>query len=315
MKAHIVIVNYRTADLTIDCLRTLATEAEACGATCTVVDGASGDDSVERLTPVIDALPWCDFLPLDTNGGFAFGNNRGIEHAFKHFAPDAIWLLNPDTRVRPGALRHLIDFLDAKPHCGIAGGNSLHEDETPMCCAFGFPTVLGEIENTLRVGLVTKLLNHRRISGTIYDKSTAVGWVAGASMLVRREVFDAIGLLDEGFFMYYEEVDFCRRALDHGWTTWHVPASEIIHLVGASSGVTGAQRAKKRRPRYWFDSRRRYFLRHLGRARTAVVNVAWLASTPLARFVDVLRRNPRNDPPRLWRDFAKYNLTADLTGR
>ncbi|MEM6561569.1 MAG: glycosyltransferase family 2 protein [Planctomycetota bacterium] len=309
-------MNYRTAGLTLDCLRTLAPEAEACGARCTVVDGASGDDSVDRLAPHIDTLPWCDFLPLQTNGGFAYGNNRGIEHAFDNFPDtDAIWLLNPDTRVRPGALRHLVDFLAAKPECGIAGGNALHEDETPMCCAFGFPTLLGEIENTLRFGPVTKLLREERISGVMYDEPTAVGWVAGASMLVRKDVIDTIGLLDEGFFMYYEEVDFCRRALDHGWSTWHVPASEIIHLVGASSGVTGSKRAQKRRPRYWFDSRRRYFLRHLGRARTAVADVAWLANTPAARFLDVLRRNPRNDPPRMWRDFAKHNLAADLTGR
>ena len=78
--------------------------------------------------------------------------------------------------------------------------------------------------------------------------------------MVRREVFDAVGLLDEGFFFYFEEVDFCRRAAQAGWPCWYVPAAHVVHRIGSSTGWTTAGR----RPRYWFDSRRRYFRRHLG---------------------------------------------------
>ncbi len=77
--------------------------------------------------------------------------------------------------------------------------------------------------------------------------------------MVRREVFDAVGLLDDGYFMYFEEVDFCLKASRAGWPCWYVPASRVVHLVGQSSGVTDASPAAKRRPRYWFDARTRYF--------------------------------------------------------
>src|SRR5277367_5597369 len=87
-------------------------------------------------------------------------------------------------------------------------------------------------------------------------------WVNGASMMVRREVFDSIGLMDEKFFLYYEETDFCLRALEAGWPTWTVPSSRVVHLEGQSTGATGAIAKRKRVPKYWFDSRRRYFRKH-----------------------------------------------------
>src|SRR5688572_15821310 len=126
MRLLIVIVNYRTASLTIDCLRSLAPEmADLPAARVVVTDNASGDDSVARLESAIrDNLWnwWCELMPLPRNGGFAYGNNEGIRPALesKH-PPQYVLLLNPDTVIRPGAIRALIEFMDARPNVGIAG--------------------------------------------------------------------------------------------------------------------------------------------------------------------------------------------------
>src|SRR5204863_2390861 len=102
-------------------------------------------------------------------------------------------------------------------------------------------------------------------------------WVAGASMIVRKAVFDAIGLMDDEYFMYFEEVDFCLRARRAGWPCWYVPASRVVHLVGQTSGVTDTRQVTKRRPKYWFDSRRRYFLVNHGAVKTALADLVWTA--------------------------------------
>jgi GT2 family glycosyltransferase len=134
-----------------------------------------------------------------------------------------------------------------------------------------------------------------------------VDWVSGASMMVRREVFEKIGLLDAAYFMYYEETDFCLRAARAGFECWYVPQSRIIHLVGQSSGVTGAQKAAKRRPKYWFDSRKRYFSVNHGWLTAQAANLLWLSAYPVGRIWERIRGKPNENPPMLWWDFLRYN--------
>jgi len=114
--------------------------------------------------------------------------------------------------------------------------------------------------------VITRLLADRSVHLPIPDQATEVDWVAGASILVRREVFDAIGLIDEGYFLYFEEVDFLLRAKRAGFRTFYVPTSRVIHHMGASTGVTDEKQPPRRLPSYWFDSRRRYFLKNHGMA-------------------------------------------------
>jgi GT2 family glycosyltransferase len=313
MRLLIVIVNYRTAQLTSDCLRSLAPEVTALPATKVVVtDNASGDDSVARLTGASRDNgwgAWCDVSPLDRNGGFAWGNNEAIRPALASSdPPDYVLLLNPDTVVRPGALGALLEFMDANPTVGIAGSRLEDPDGTAQRSAFRFPGVLSELENGVRLSLVSKALRRFVVAPPPPQQVCRVDWVAGASMIVRRAVFDAIGLLDEQYFMYYEEVDFCLRASRAGWPCWYVPASRVVHLVGQSSGVTDTKKPKKRRPAYWFASRRRYFLRHTGRARTLLADCLWVAGHALYRVTAVARRKRANDPEHLLGDFVRYNF-------
>jgi GT2 family glycosyltransferase len=312
MNVLVVIVNWRTPDLTVDCLRSLAGEvADVGGVRVVVTDNASGDGSVEKIRAAIDAnrWTWASVLPLETNGGYAYGNNGAIRPALAAAdKPDYIYLLNPDTIAFPGAVRELVNFMASHPKVGIAGGRAENRDGTVRRSVFRFHSVIGELENGLRLAAATKLLERYRYSPPVPDMPSPADWVSGASMMVRREVFEQVGLLDEGYFMYFEETDFCFRAKRAGWEVWYVPTSRIIHLVGQASGVTGAQRAAKRRPRYWFDSRRRYFLHNHGAAKKVLADVAWAAGFAVFNIVRAVRRKPRTDPPWLWWDFVRYNF-------
>lgn len=319
MRLLIVIVNYRSASLAIDCLRALAPQVAGAGALpgtrVVVADAPSGDDSVARLTEAVRANAWGGWVtiqPLARNGGFAYGNNEAIRPALaSDDKPDYVLLLNPDTLVRPGALRALVAFMDATPQAGIAGSRLECPDGKPQKSAFRFPSPLSELEGGLRLGLISKLLNRRVVAPPVPETAepTPADWVAGASMIVRRAVFESAGLMDEGYFMYFEEVDFCLRAARKGWRCWYVPASRVVHLVGQSSGVTDVRAAPlKRRPKYWFDSRRRYFLTNHGRLKTFLADAAWAFGFATFRVRQFVQRKPDTDAAHLWKDFVRHNF-------
>lgn len=309
----VAIVNYRTADLAIDCLRALAAEVTAAGATQVVVaDNASGDGSAERLAEAVRENgwgAWATVLPLPRNGGFSYGNNA----CFRRFLggadePAYFLLLNPDTVVRPGAIAALLDFMDLHPEVGIAGSRLEDPDGAPQLSAFRFHTVLGEFNNQLRLGMLERLLGSWVTNPKISDQPQRADWVAGASMMVRSEVFARIGLFDEDYFLYFEEVDFCLRALRAGWHCWYVPESRVVHLVGQSTGVTSPKARLSRLPRYWFDSRRRYFLKNHGPLYATAVDCVWFAGNLLWHLRRFLQRKPRAEPEGILHDYAKNSV-------
>ena len=283
MKLHVVIVNYKTPELAIDCLRSLEPEiATVAGCRVIVTDNASGDGSPEKVEAAIREHGWSDWavsLPLPKNGGFAYGNNQGIRPSLNTpDEPDYYFLLNPDTRVLPGALKAIVDFLDAHPQAGIIGTRVENEDGTVRRSVFRFHTVRGEFEGGARIGVISKIFHRSIVAPPMPEQVTQAEWVSGASMVVRADVFKQVGLMDEGYFMYYEETDFCLRAHRAGWQCWYVPEARIIHLVGQASGVTGANRALKRRPKYWFDSRARFFRQSYGTMTALAADLAWIVS-------------------------------------
>jgi N-acetylglucosaminyl-diphospho-decaprenol L-rhamnosyltransferase len=310
----VVIVNYRTSGLVIDALKSLEAEVAALPGLCVlVVDNASGDGSAERLTDAVrehDWLDWASVLALDQNGGFAAGNNAAIRPGLESGAPPRyVLLLNPDTVVRSGAVRTLFDFMESRPDVGLAGSRLEDPDGTPQQSAFRFPCILGELEAGLHLRIASRLLARWAAASPVKDHAGPTDWVAGASLIVRREVFETVGLLDEGYFLYYEEVDFCRRALLAGWPCWYVPQSRVVHLVGQSSGLHESNDAsRRRRPAYWFEARRRYFLSHLGLARTILADLAWSAGYASYRVRRVLQRRPDRDPDRMLQDFLRHSL-------
>ena len=309
----VVIVNYRTPGLTIDCLHSLESEVQSLPGTQVIVtDNASGDNSVEQISTAIASLGWSEwvtFMPLERNGGFAYGNNAAIRPVLESSNPPPyILLLNPDTVVHPGALQALVNFMELHPDVGIAGSRLEHRDGTPQESAFRFHTAMSELDQGFRLGVLSKLLRHWHVAPPISQEACQTDWVAGASMIVRREVFEAIGLIDEGYFMYYEEMDFCLQAKRAGFTCWYVPESRVIHLVGQSSGVTDTKRPPKRLPQYWFDSRQRYFLKNYGWLYTAITDIFWASGFAVWRLRRVFQGKPDLDPPQFLSDFLRNSI-------
>jgi GT2 family glycosyltransferase len=310
---RIVIVNYRTPDLAIDCLRSLAGEIKSGDDWRVVmVENASGDGSTEKIGAAIRAEGWGDWaelLPVDRNLGFAGGNNAALRPILAGpNPPDYVLLLNPDTVVRPGALRPLIDFMERHPEVGITGSRLEYPDGEPQRSAFRFPTIWSEFEGGVRLGVVSKLLHRQVVAPPVRDDPHPTDWMAGASMLVRRAVFDDIGLMDDDYFLYFEETDFCLRARRAGWKCWYVPASHVVHLVGQSSGVTDVKKPAKRVPRYWFESRQRYFRKNHGWLYGLLADLAWTVGYSLWRVRRRVQRKPDHDPPHLWWDFVRFNF-------
>jgi len=319
--AWIVIVNYRTAELTINSLRSLSEQvADLGGGRVVVVDSDSGDGSVEKLTAAIERegwSGWADVMPLDRNGGFAYGNNVGIRAALTSADHvDYVMLLNPDTIVREGALKALVEFMGGHPHAGIAGSLLENAEGGVECSAHRTHSPLSELDAGARLGMLSRLLRRYVVSECPAVEAHRCDWVSGASLIVRREVIEQVGLMDDGYFLYFEEVDFCRRAQQTGWECWYVPDSRVMHLEGASTGIRATA---KRRAKYWYDSRRRFFVKHYGITGLVAADVLWA----IGRLSFLLRRGLRfgarsqvnNDPKWFMFDLLWGDLRAILTGR
>ncbi len=308
----IVIVNYRSGQLTINCLNSLHGEVQSNpGTTVVVVDNASGDGSAEVIAEHIQASGWGGWAQLvrsGLNGGFSYGNNVAIRPSFCTAHPaDFYWLVNPDTLVRPGALVALLEFMAQHPQAGIAGSSLEDADGVLWPWAFRFPTFLSEFDSGLRLGIVSQLLSKHRLVRPMGAQPERVDWLPGASMMIRREVFASVGLMDESYFLYFEETDFCLQARRALWDCWYVPKSRIMHIAGQSTGVTHKTDRPNRLPAYWFESRRRYFVKNHGRLYAVLTDVFWMMAFSTWRVRRVLQRKPDTDPPQQLSDFLKHS--------
>ena len=311
MKLLTLILNYRSTDLAIDCLRSLEAEVTGTpGFQVALIDNATGGDAVERLDAAIREHGWGGWVHLtasDRNLGFTGGNNRLIRDAVASAdPPEYFLLLNADTVVEPRALGALVEFMDAHPRAGIAGSTLLSPEGAVQASPFRFGGVVSELDRGMRLGLVSRLLEPWAVVMPTPRAACAVDWVSGASLIARRTMFDEVGLLDEGLFTYFDDVDLCLRARRAGWETWFVPESRVCHLEGGSSGIS--EREVKRRPAYWFEARRRFLLKNYGRVYAALADAAYLAGFASWRVRRTLQRKPDADPPHMLADAFRHSV-------
>lgn len=311
MKLLVVIVSYRVTELTIDCLRSLAGEVDRVpGTRVAVCENGTGGDAADRIRAAIDENGWgrwTELTAIHPNRGFTGGNNAVIRPALESSdPPEYVLLLNADTIVQEHALDALVNFMDAHPRAGIAGSQLISPDGTVEATPFPFPGIASELTRGLRIGLVIRLLAPW-IDLPKTGSPQRADWVSGASLIVRKAVFDQVGLLDEGLYTYYDDPDLCRRAAAAGWETWYVPDSRVVHLAGASTGLTG-NRPPVRRPAYWHQARRRYFLKHHGALYTAAADAAFILGYAAWRLSRWIRRKPVADPPHLLGDSIKNSV-------
>ena len=314
MKLLVVIVNYRIVHLTIDCLHSLAAEVGRLpGTHVAVCENGTGDDSAERIRRVIDDngwTPWCALTEISPNLGFTGGNNAILRSALQSADPSEYFLLlNADTVVRPNAFKALVDFMDRHPTAGIAGSRLEDPDGTPQRSVFRFPSPLSEFEGGFRLGLVSRLLSRWTAAPSVPNQTCEAQWVSGASIIIRRDVFRGIGLLDEGYYTYYEDIDFCFNARKAGWSIWYVPASRVMHLGGQSTGISST--GPNRQPPYSFQARHRYFLKNHGRAYAAMADTGLILGLALSRL-RILVGKPVSTPPYFLRDTIMHSVF--LTG-
>ncbi len=309
MKVLVVVLNYRTPDLVVRCLESLRHEVERIGSMHVVVtDNASGDRSVEIIGSAIEAgqWSWCTLMPLPDNGGYSSGNNAGIQ-PYLHTSEglDYVMLLNPDAYVHEGAISALLEFMEGRPDVGIAGARVLDGDGQQVHSAFRFPSAASELVDGFKLGVLTKLLSKRKLQPDLGDEPMPVDWVSGSAMMIRRKVFDEIGLLDDGYFLYFDEVDFCFRARQAGWPAHYVPDSVVTHLAAQATGITDERQEPHRYPDYWFESRRRFFVKNRGKLQAMLADLAFLAGYTTFRIRRVIQRKPNVEPPRFWWDFLR----------
>jgi GT2 family glycosyltransferase len=229
----IIIVNWNTRDITLNCLRSIGENVAGLGYEVIVVDNASTDGSRQAISKEYPAVT---LIANETNVGFGRANNQAMRVAHGRY----LLLLNSDTVIIDDSIQRLVECLEGHPETGVAACKLLFEDRELQCSCYRFPS--------MRIAILEELALYkflpRRRQGEIlltgywpHDRERDVDWVSGAVMLLRREVFEETGGFDETIFMYGEDMEWCMRIADIGWAIKFVPDCEIVHLSHKSADL------------------------------------------------------------------------------
>ncbi len=266
----VVIVSWNVCDLLRRCLASLArsTQPATISQEIIVVDNASTDGSVETLSP---EFPHVHFVANTENRGFPAANNQGIRMARGRY----VLLLNPDTEVLDGALEAMVAYADAHPDVGVIGPQLLDPDGSVQSSRRRFPTLATAFfESTwLQPYAPRRVLRRYYVLDHDDDETIEVDWVKGAALMARRTAIEQVGPLDEGFFMYSEELDWCRRFREAGWRVIYLPTAQIVHYEGKSS-----EQVLPARHIHFQTSKVRYFHKYAGRPTAEVLRMFILAN-------------------------------------
>lgn len=226
MDISIIIVNYNTRDLLEKCLESVFGHTSGFSFEVILVDNASTDDSVAMVRQRFSGV---QVIPLEENIGFGNANNRGVAEA----SGDYLFFLNSDTMLRDNAIHTLWNFMKNNPCCGIAGGNLVNFEGTPIhSYSIAFPGPFADLSRFFRKF-------HKVVYGKSWEynytgKPMSVAYVTGADLMIRRELFLEAGGFDPDFFMYYEETELSYRIKRRGYTIYSVPDAVILHKKGGS---------------------------------------------------------------------------------
>lgn len=231
LDVSIIIVSFNTCDLLRKCLQTVVREAGEVSYEIIVIDNASKDGSVEMLER---EFPEVQLIRSTVNLGFAAANNLGFAQARGHY----VVLLNSDAFLKPQALSRSVAYMRADPKIGVGGARLVGKEGSWQPSARMFPSLLNDF--LMMSGLAARYPQSRffgRVDRTWTDHNqpALVDWVPGAFSIIPRQVLEQVGYFDEDFFLYYEEVDLCKRIKAVGYNVWYWPDVEVVHLGGESS--------------------------------------------------------------------------------
>lgn len=259
LQLSIIIVSWNVRDLLRTCLRSIAAGRGDLDLEVVVVDSGSSDGTPQMVEEASGELAFpVRLIARPDNVGFPKGNNIGIRQARGRY----ILLLNPDTEIVDDALRVMISYLEENEDVGVVGPQLRYPDGSVQSSRRRFPTVVTAfLESTwLEPWAPARLLERYYVLDRPDDATSNVDWVVGACLLTRREVVEQVGLLDEDYFMYSEELDWCRRIKTAGWRVVYLPAAKVIHHEGKSS-----EQAVTARHINFHRAKLRYFRKHHGR--------------------------------------------------
>ena len=287
MDLAIIIVNWNTRDLLEQCLTSVLSCA---GATPSfeiiVVDNASADDSAAMVR---ERFPFVRLVANKVNVGFARGNNQAIPMCTGRY----LLLLNPDTLVLPGALEALVRFMDENPSAGAAGARLLNPDGTLQTCCYRAPSLTRELWRLLHLDAIHPYGIYNMADWDV-QTSREVDVVQGAALIIRHEIVNQMGLFDEDYFIYSEEVDLCHRLHRRGWRVCWVPESQVVHYGGQSTRQVAAAMFLR-----LYQGKVLYFRKHHGPRATRWYKVivggtalVRLALSPFAWLEPSARREP-----------------------
>jgi hypothetical protein len=263
----IVVVNWNTREMLATCLRTAQEMADEVSIELVVVDNASTDGSQDMLR---QQFPGARLILNTQNVGFARANNQGVAAAQGR----CVLLLNSDAFLLPRSLSAMVELADANPHLGLVGAHLLNSDGTFQASYTPFPSLWQEF---LILSGLGRLFFGRYYPSRGPQESRGpqpVDYVEGACLLARREAYQAVGGMDEGFFMYAEEVDLCYALIRAGWQVWYHPDARVTHLGGASS-----RNRKPQREGDLYRSRVRFFRKHYGHGSANLLKAMIIAFT------------------------------------
>ncbi len=301
IQISVVIVNFRTPDFVCACLASLLPQLNGLSAKVVVVDNHSGDESAERIATWLSANDengTVELIRSGVNSGFAGGNNTGI----RALRSSLYLLLNSDTLVRPGAIESMLATAQRFPTAGLISPRLEWPDGRGQESCFRLHTPFSELIRASQTGLIERVLSRYIITLPVQTEIARPEWTSFACVLVRDEVFSQIGMLDEGYFMYFEDVEFCHRARKAGWDIAHNPDARVVHLRGGSSPVKENTRQKKRLPKYFYESRTRFFFQLYGWFGLTAANLMWWAGRLVSKSRQLLGRSDKAAIERQWLD-------------
>lgn len=305
---HVVILNWRSAPMTLRAAEAAVTAMAGIPGTITLVDNDSGDGSFEAMSDHAEAQSWTAderlrVLQSGRNGGFGAGNNAALRVP-PHHPADFVLVVNSDAFLAPDTIGAMRDYLQAHPRVGLLGCCVMGEHGNHHTTHFRFPTAAGELEDSARTGPLSKLLRGAVVTLPMPQQAGPVDWVAGAALMIRAEVLAEVGGFDEAFFLYYEETDLCLRAARAGWPTHYLPDVHVVHIGSVSTGMRGWTLP----PDYWFASREQYYRQNHGRAYAVLTLAAHLTGLAIRRLRGLMGRPDPSFPHGQGRALIRHAL-------
>ncbi|MDC0004599.1 glycosyltransferase family 2 protein [Porticoccaceae bacterium] len=308
IKVSVVIVNYRTAEMTINCIKSVLDTCDGDWWEVIVVDNFSNDESCKIIEAFIAACgigAQISLIRNQHNGGYSAGNNIGINLS----RGGHIVLLNSDAILGEKTVEKLSKCLDEDPGIGIASPGFYSVDGKQQNGCFRYPQPLSELVKAAATGPITRALCLYDPSIKLSNERTFPDWTSFACVMIRRKLFETVGMLDDEFFMYFEDIDFCRRARDSGWAIINDPNASVIHLGGGSSNVTTSISLRRRLPKYYYESRSRYYYKYYGNIGLMNANILWNLGYLVAICRKTMTKNYRpNICDKQWRDIWANSL-------